>query len=185
MQDERTVITNTVGTTAEMSERHHPGCIACGGEGLSLHFTCQPDGSVIGEFDCAAQYQGYPDRLHGGVVAMLLDAAMTHGLFARGIAGWTAKLSIRYHCAVVPGVPVVVHARLAGLDSPLYYLESEVVQCGHICAAAKGTFWDSACGETVCGASSEVVETSSTVLSPAVGATQRRPSCTRTGKHRR
>jgi acyl-coenzyme A thioesterase PaaI-like protein len=50
--------------------------MACGSGGLGLHFDAQPDGSVEGVFDCASAYQGYQDRLHGGVVATLADAAM-------------------------------------------------------------------------------------------------------------
>lgn len=149
--------------TTEVSRRCHPSCLVCGSEradGLALRFEQQADGSVAAKFDCAAMFQGYPDRLHGGVVAMLLDAAMTHCLFAQNVAGLTAKLSIRYHRAVMLGVSAVVRARIADAKSPLYYLESEVVQDRDICAAAKGTFWDSACGELVRETSSESVETS-------------------------
>lgn len=139
-------------TTTELSRRCHPACLVCGNgrpDGLALRFERQTDGSVAAEFDCSAGFQGYPDRLHGGVVAMLLDAGMTHCLFARGIAGLTAKLSIRYHRAVMLGVPAVIRARIAESKSPLYYLESEVVQGEDICATAKGTFWDSAAGDLV------------------------------------
>ncbi len=139
-------------TTTDLSRRCHPACLVCGNgrpDGLALRFEQQADGSVAAEFDCSAVFQGYPDRLHGGVVAMLLDAAMTHCLFARSIAGLTAKLAIRYHRAVMLGVPAVVRARLADSESPLYYLESEVIQNGAVCAAARGTFWDGACGDFV------------------------------------
>jgi acyl-coenzyme A thioesterase PaaI-like protein len=95
-------------TTAELRRRCHPECLVCGSDradGLALRFERQADGSVVAEFDCSAVFQGYPDRLHGGIVAMLLDAGMTHCLFARNIAGLTAKLNIRYHRAVILGVP--------------------------------------------------------------------------------
>ena len=136
--------------TTELSQQCHPACLVCGNDrtdGLAVRFVQQADGSVAAEFDCSATFQGYPDRLHGGFVAMLLDAAMTHCLFARNIAGLTAKLNIRYHRAVILGMPAVVRARVVNTESPLYYLESEVVQDGDICAAAKGMFWDSACGD--------------------------------------
>lgn len=150
-------------TTTDLSRRCHPLCLVCGNDrsdGLALRFEQQADGSVAAEFDCSAVFQGYPDRLHGGVVAMLLDAAMTHCLFAREVAGLTAKLGIRYHRAVMLGVPALVRARIVDVESPLYYLESEVVQGDVTCAAAKGTFWDAAHGDLVRGASSESVEMS-------------------------
>jgi uncharacterized protein (TIGR00369 family) len=149
--------------TTELSRRCHRACLVCGNDrpdGLALRFEQQADGSVAAEFDCSAVFQGYADRLHGGVVAMLLDAAMTHCLFARSIAGLTAKLSIRYHRAVMLGVPALVRARVVDTKSPLYYLESEVVQGEDICAAAKGTFWDSSCGDLVCHTISDSVENS-------------------------
>lgn len=166
-------------TTADLSRRCHPACLVCGNDrpdGLALRFDQQADGGVAAEFDCSAVFQGYPDRLHGGVVAMLMDAAMTHCLFARGIAGLTAKLSIRYHRAVMLGVPAVVRARVVDSESPLYYLESELVQDGELCAAAKGTFWDSACGDFVREASSESLETSEALPPSATIETRRRSS---------
>jgi acyl-coenzyme A thioesterase PaaI-like protein len=136
--------TNT--TTDEWSRRCHPACLVCGGsrrDGLALRFECQADGSVSAEFECREAFQGYPDRLHGGVIAMLLDAAMTHCLFARNIAGLTAKLSIRYQRAVRLGTLAVVRARIVDGQSPLFYLQAEMIQDGKVCAAARGTFWDS------------------------------------------
>jgi len=115
---------------------------------------------VSGKFHCSPIFQGYPDRLHGGVVAMLLDAGMTHCLFAQKIAGLTARLSIRYNHGVTLGIPALVRARIVDSESPLYYLESEVLQNGQVCATAKATFWDSACGEPVEGTMSESAETS-------------------------
>lgn len=137
-------------TITELSRRCHPSCVVCGGDrpdGLGLHFKQRDDGSVVADFDCGATFQGYPDRMHGGVTALLLDAAMTHCLFARGIAGLTAKLSVRYHRAVSVGVPAVVRARIVDSRTPLYYLESEVLQNGNVRATAKATFWDSACAD--------------------------------------
>ena len=136
----------------DLSRRCHPLCLVCSGDradGLGLVFRPLDDGSMVAEFECSPAFQGYPDRLHGGVVAMLLDAAMTHCLFARNIAGLTAKLNIRYHRGVMLGVPAMVRARIVDAESPLYYLEAEVVQGQDICAAAKATFWDSACGDLV------------------------------------
>jgi uncharacterized protein (TIGR00369 family) len=165
--------------TIELSRRCHPSCLVCGSDradGLAMRFEQQADGSVAAGFDCGEMFQGYPDRLHGGVVAMLLDAAMTHCLFARNVAGLTAKLSIRYHRAVMLGVSAVVRARVVDAGSPLYYLESEVVQDGALCAAAKGTFWDTSCGDFVREASFESAETPDARSSSMTVPIERRPS---------
>lgn len=165
--------------TTELSRRCHPSCLVCGNgraDGLSLRFKRQADGSVSADFDCGAAFQGYPDRLHGGVIAVLLDAAMTHCLFARNVAGLTAKLAIRYNRAVVLGMPAVVRARVVDAKSPLYYLDSEVIQGGAICAAAKGTFWDASCGDFAPGACFESAETPDSRSPSMTVETQRRSS---------
>ena len=77
----------------------HPGCIACRDQaqgGLGLRFQREGTDGVVGVFPCDPQYQGYPDRLHGGIIALALDAAMTHCLFLRRAQAVTAKLEIRY-----------------------------------------------------------------------------------------
>ena len=87
------------GRQSGFSDRCHPACFACRPAmegGLGLRFFPGPNGCVEARFACDGRYQGYPDRLHGGIVAMLLDAAMTHCLFAQQIRAFTAKLSLRY-----------------------------------------------------------------------------------------
>ena len=121
----------------------HAGCIACRSRetgGLGLRFAPGPDGSVEAVFTCDAHYQGYPDRLHGGVIAMLLDAAMTHWLFMHGVRGVTAKLNVRYHQPVRIETPAWVRARLVGERPPLHILQAEIVQADDVRASAEGTF---------------------------------------------
>lgn len=77
----------------------HPDCHACGASiptGLKLRFVTDAQGAATADWQPSPAHQSYPDRLHGGVVATLLDAAMVHALFAKGVAGVTAELKIRY-----------------------------------------------------------------------------------------
>lgn len=121
----------------------HPACVACRScerGGLGLQFESRPDGSVVAGFPCHPYYQGYPDRLHGGVIATLLDAAMTHWLFSRGIRGYTGRLSVRFRHPVTTGQPAVVRAWLVRQAAPLYMLEAELTQGDRLCAAAAAKF---------------------------------------------
>ncbi len=130
-------------TTTDLPQRCHPACIACGvrnGAGLGLRFTEEADGSVVGSFACDGKYQGYPDRLHGGVVAMLADAAMTHCLFLRRIRAVTGKLRLRFPRPVEVGVDATVRAKLVKNSPPLFELEAEVSQGGVVRVTAKGLF---------------------------------------------
>ncbi len=122
----------------------HPACLVCGERnqsGLGLRFEQQPDGSVLGRFACDANYQGYPDRLHGGVVSMLLDAAMTNCLFAKGIQAVTARMNVRFRHPVRLSTEAVIQARLVDQAPPLYVLKAELLQAGQACALADAKFF--------------------------------------------
>ena len=130
-------------TVTNLTNRCHPACFACGvqnGDGLGLRFTEQPDGSVVGSFACDGKYQGYPDRLHGGVIAMMADAAMTHCLFVHRIKAVTGKLSLRFPRPVEVGVAATVHAALVMNSPPAFELKAEIWQGGTVRATAEALF---------------------------------------------
>ena len=77
----------------------HRECFACGaynGVGLRLHFEVSGDGVAMARWKPTAAFRSYPDRVHGGVIATLLDSSIVHALFAQGIAGVTAEMTVRY-----------------------------------------------------------------------------------------
>jgi acyl-coenzyme A thioesterase PaaI-like protein len=95
---------------------------------------------VAASFSCDARFQGYPDRLHGGVIAMLMDAAMVHWLFGQQLSGATAKLEVQYRHPVLLNRDATVRARLVRDAHPLYVLEAEVLQQDVVQAQARGLF---------------------------------------------
>jgi uncharacterized protein (TIGR00369 family) len=126
-----------------VSNPTHRGCIVCGGDndqGMHLKFHSEPDGSVRAEFRCDAAYQGYPDILHGGVVAAILDGAMTNCLFAHNIVAVTAELNVRYLEPVRTGEWLAVRARTVKSSPHLYLLEAELLQRGSVHAKARAKF---------------------------------------------
>ncbi len=108
--------------------------------GLGLRFVADGRGGVVADFPCLPSYQGYPDRLHGGIISLLLDAAMTHCLFTGQIRGYTVRLALRYHRPVAIGTPATIYSTLTESRPPLYYLSGEVWQSAARCASAKATF---------------------------------------------
>ena len=121
----------------------HAGCWACGPDndhGLQLAFTAAADGSVSGSFDCNAAYTGYPGFIQGGVVATLLDSAMTNCLFAKGFVGVTADLRIRYLRPLMVGREVSVRAWPERSRRLTHELGAELVQDGEPVARATGKF---------------------------------------------
>jgi uncharacterized protein (TIGR00369 family) len=123
----------------------HGGCIACGDQnprGLRLDFKPTQDGRIEAAFACETAFKGYDDRLHGGVIAMVLDAAMTHCLFARGLAGVTAELVVRFRHPVEVGTPARVLAWVEKQTRRLHVIRSEIVQDGMVKASAIGKLMD-------------------------------------------
>lgn len=120
----------------------HQRCFACGrdGSGLKLDFTTDAEGGVTAEWDCLDEYAGYPGIVHGGIIATLLDSAMTNCLMLQGIAAYTAELHVRYRAHLAVGSSSVVAARLTRLRPPLCYLTAEVVQQGRLIATAAAKF---------------------------------------------
>ena len=128
----------------ELAAHCHSGCIACRSldrGGLGLRFESLPDGSVSSTFACDPTYQGYPDRLHGGIVATLLDAAMTHCLFAHGVHAVTARLNIRFRHPVEIDARADVQAWVTRNASPLYETQAELCQNGRVCVIADAKFY--------------------------------------------
>ncbi len=130
-------------TATDLPDRCHPACFACSvrnGDGLGLRFTEESDGAVVGSFACDGKYQGYPDRLHGGVVAMLVDAAMIHCLFVHGIKAVTGKLKLRFPRPVEMGVAAIVRATLVMNSPPAFELKVEISQAGTVRATTEALF---------------------------------------------
>ncbi len=121
----------------------HPACIGCRPRregGLGLEFAYENGGGVSARFDSDPHYQGYPDRLHGGIIATLLDAAMTHCLFSRGLQAYTVKMELRFRQAVKIGIPATVHAEVIHSRPPWYRVHAEVSQHGEVRASAEAVF---------------------------------------------
>ncbi len=132
--------------TAPLREALHDTCLLCGSKtpaGLKLEVSAQADGSLRAEFMCRFMFEGYKGVLHGGVIAALLDSAMTNCLFSRGVAAFTAELDIKYRLPVRCGRTVAVTARLVKSYAPLHMLEAVVEQDGAVAVSAQAKFMES------------------------------------------
>lgn len=128
-----------------MTENEHRNCLFCGDlhpNSLGLHFVPQGDGSVRATFQSYDELQGYDGILHGGIIASLLDSAMTNCLLLQGIKAVTADLRIRYKNLVSCGARLEVKARLVKRYSPLYRLQAELTYEGLVMAHAEARFME-------------------------------------------
>jgi uncharacterized protein (TIGR00369 family) len=125
-----------------VAQHHHPQCFACGkgnGGGLGLQFTVCGQG-VCADFMCSCEHCGYEGMLHGGVISTLLDAAMTHCLFADGIVAVTAEITVKFRRPVQVGAPVSVRAWREESFGVFHLTRAELVQDNRVAARARGKF---------------------------------------------
>ncbi len=129
----------------------HDGCFVCGPgnpDGLRLAFEVREDRSVAATFHCARALRSYEGTLHGGVIAAVLDAAMTNALFVRGVTGVTAELTVRYVAPTRLDRAATARASLVEVRSHgLYVLRAELEQDGRVTARAKARFLERARSE--------------------------------------
>ena len=125
----------------------HSNCVICSpsnSRGLHLEFATSGDGGVQACFDCDEAFEGYAGMLHGGMVASLLDGAMTNCMFAHGAPAVTAELTVRFRHPVVIGTAATVRAWIERSLPPLHLLKAEIIQGTQVKATASGKFMEHA-----------------------------------------
>ncbi|MDD2404592.1 MAG: PaaI family thioesterase [Lentisphaerae bacterium] len=123
----------------------HANCLLCGNcNPLSLHlvFTIDENGEVTASFKGRQLLQGYRGMLHGGVIASLLDSAMTNCLFRHGINAVTGELKVRYRHPVPCSAVLFLRARIVSRNQPLYALRSDLEMDGKLMASASAKFME-------------------------------------------
>lgn len=121
----------------------HPYCFACSGSnplGLALRYSVAPDASVSASFLGNCALESYPGVLHGGLVATLLDGAMTNCLFAYGIRAMTAELKVRYHDPVLSTEELQVRAWRESSRHGVLELRATITQGESVKARAQAKF---------------------------------------------
>lgn len=126
-----------------MRAQHHRNCPVCGEQsidGLHIVFDACSDGSVAAEIVLGRNKEGYDGHIHGGIIASLLDGAMTNCLFSHGVQAVTAELGVRMLHPVEAGKTITVHGQLERHMKSLYILNAAVEQDGRIAAKGNAKF---------------------------------------------
>ncbi len=121
----------------------HAHCLMCGARNprsLGLHFEDGEEGAVRARFRPGRALQGYDGILHGGMIAALLDAAMTNCLFRRGVQGMTADLHVRFLRPIRCGSFVDLRGWITAESPRLYALRAELAHGKQIMAWAEAKF---------------------------------------------
>lgn len=123
----------------------YQACFGCGlrnDAGLQLVFRLEGN-EVVTEFTPDVRFQGFPGVVHGGILATLLDEALSRTATVEGRWVMTGRLEIRYRRAAPLGHALRVSARTLSSRSRMVHAEGEIRladEPGAVVAEAKGTF---------------------------------------------
>jgi len=120
-------------------------CFGCGeanSAGMHLPFSRDEEHrKVYGEFRLVERYQGAPGIVHGGIVALVLDEALSKVSKFSGVSAVTAELNVEYLRPVRIGEAIRVEAANERAEGKHLYHSGEIRDgMGHVLARAKGRF---------------------------------------------
>lgn len=106
-------------------------CFACGKDNpasLKMKFELDDD-KCVSYFTPQKQHQSYNGRMHGGLVAVLLDEITGNYLFCKeGKPAYTAKIEIRYRKPLAIGEEVICIGRELKRKGRLVEMHGEIIK---------------------------------------------------------
>ncbi len=126
-------------------KKHHKNCLfkKLLKEDGRLSFSFDNKGNLIGKFYCHEIYQGYDNRIHGGIIAAIIDESMVHCLMGHDIVGVTTNINIKYRLPIYLNqhIEIITSIEDKLLRGVVYKMKSEVIQNYHIAVVATGNFF--------------------------------------------
>jgi len=117
------------------------GCGAANSAGMHLEFFLADDGSVVSMPNVSAAFDGHPGYLHGGIIATLLDEAMSKAVRTQGSSSMTRQIEIDYLRPVPSGKQLRLEGRVVRTEHRKRWAEARVLNDeGRVLAEAKGLF---------------------------------------------
>lgn len=118
-------------------------CFACGGENpIGLHLEIElGEGTARTEWTAAPDFVGWEDKIHGGILATLLDEVMAWAPSSFDSWAVTAEMSIRFRAPANPGELLIAEARVTSRRRRIYAVHGAIHgQDGRLIAEADGRF---------------------------------------------
>jgi uncharacterized protein (TIGR00369 family) len=103
-------------------------CFACGRDnpiGMRLRIELG-DGSAHAEWTPGPDFVGWSDKVHGGIIATLLDEVMAWAPSSYDSWAVTAEMSIRYRAPASPGERLVAEGRVVERRRRIYEVRGTV-----------------------------------------------------------
>jgi uncharacterized protein (TIGR00369 family) len=109
--------------------------------GLHLEFLLADDHSVVSLPVIPDTFEGPTGYLHGGIIATLLDEAMSKAIRAGGFTAMTRQMEVNYLRPVPSGAPIRLEGRLKSTEGRKHWAEAKILNAeGTTLAEGKGLF---------------------------------------------
>ncbi|MDN3701569.1 PaaI family thioesterase [Vibrio artabrorum] len=137
---------------------NHRRCQVCSQglfTGSPIRFEAVAEHETLTKHEAVAKYktsakivptdkaEGYDGIMQGGIVTALHDSAMLHCLFQNSIKAMTVSLTSRFHHPILIGQELEVCAQWVKTKRNIYFLESQITQCGKLSSSAQSQFMSS------------------------------------------
>ncbi len=137
-------MTEDQGKLTAMAHTAPNRCFGCGQAnpaGLRLEFLLAADGGVVSLPAVSRAFEGHPGYLHGGIIATLLDEAMSKAVRAKGLTAMTRHIEIDYLHPVPSATPLRIEGRVVKSEGRKHWTESRILSAhGTVLAQAQGVF---------------------------------------------
>lgn len=118
-------------------------CFACGDAnpiGMHLHIELG-EGTATTTWAPGPDFVGWEDKVHGGLLATLLDEVMAWAPSSYDSWAVTAEMNIRYRSPANPGEALVATGRVTERRRRIYHVRGEIRGAdGRLIAEAEGRF---------------------------------------------
>jgi uncharacterized protein (TIGR00369 family) len=119
-------------------------CFGCGPAnpvGLHLEFMLAEDGTVVCLASIPDTFEGPRGFVHGGIIATLLDEAMSKAVRSRNVVGMTRHMEVDYKSPVPSRAPIRLEGRVYHHEGRKHWAEASILKAdGTVLAQSKGLF---------------------------------------------
>src|ERR1700756_562856 len=117
------------------------GCGTANPTGLRLEFMLAQDGTVVCLASIPETFEGPRGYVHGGIIATLLDEAMSKAVRSHNLVAMTRHMEIDYKLPVPSAAPIRIESRVYHHEGRKHWAEATILnQQGALLAQGKGLF---------------------------------------------
>jgi uncharacterized protein (TIGR00369 family) len=136
-----TVTAENLTPLAHAAQNRCFGCGQANPTGLHLEFLLAEDSSVVCLASVPDTFEGPQGYLHGGIIATLLDEAMSKSVRARGFTAMTRHMEVDYLRPVPSSTPIRLEGHVTRNEGRKHWTEARILDAERtVLAIGKGLF---------------------------------------------